>query len=638
MRLFIPYSTHRATRRGQGTAAIVALALGLAGAATTGLQAQTDDFNDGNDAGWTHFDLGGLGLNGAQYTFPADGAGGRAYRIYAPPPLVDVGAPALAISYTAPIYTRFVIGVDVLNWATGINQAFGIFGRASEIGFPTIDGYVMNYNVADGDLQINEITDVGGQNTRAELAVALDPREGPYRWVFSGYDNNFLGQVFRLPDTLNPIASVIGTGVIGYEAGHSGLFVFNRDGNFTAPTSFADATYDNFVSSAPPAGSLRATVLELQPPPGGVTRTVPAVIKVAIVDRETAVDPASVQLTVDGQLIPTSALTVANEVVVPNNLDPFPGVTVTYTAPAPSDLAGVHTNRVSFRDQTGFTQTHEWTYTFAYLKAANAAPPGSGRDPGFSVRLVQSLQNQPLANSLARAEQQLATPPQIPIDLTTNTTAQVINFTQRLVPDDPPPADGNFQDAATFPGLDPFGNTDDIAMEVLAYLELTAGRHTFGVTSDDGFELRSGASFTDPNALVLGVKTSGTYDGTFDVIAEATGLYPFRLVWFERGGGAHLELFTVDPATGDRLLVNDPAQPRAIRAFREVAQPEVILQAAGAVTGPYAQDAGAVVNQPTKTITTTASGATRFYRLVGGAALRFKTVSVQGTQVTLTYE
>ncbi|MBK9138450.1 MAG: hypothetical protein IPM17_06755 [Verrucomicrobia bacterium] len=631
-------SSSSSSRRGLAAAWAVAVAASCSFVAAPGLRAQTDDFNDGNDAGWSRFDLALLGLNGAQYSFPADSSGGRAYRIYAPPPVVDVGAPALAISYTAPLYTRFVIGVDVLNWATGVNQAFGIFARAAEIGFPTIDGYVMNYNVADGDLQINEITDVAGQNTRAELAVALDPRNGPYRWVFSGYENNFLGQVFRLPDTVNPIASVIGSGVIGYDRGQSGLFVFNRDGNVTAPTSFADATFDNFAASAPPPGSLRATVFELQPTPGGVARTIPAAIKVAIVDRETAVDPGSVQLTVDGQVIPSSALTVDNEVVVPNTFEPFPGVTVRYTAPAPANLAGVHTNRVTFRDHTGFTQTHEWTYSYAYLKAAHALPPGSGRNPGFSVRLVQSIQNQPLPNSLARAEQQLATPPQIPVDLTTNTTAPVINFTQKLVPDNPPSADGHFEDAATFPGIDPFGNTDDIAMEVLAYLELPAGAHTFGVTSDDGFELRSGASFTDPDALVLGAKTSGTFDGTFDVIAETAGLYPFRLVWFERGGGAHVELFTLDPASGERVLVNDLSQPRAIRAFRDVVRPQVKLQAAAAVNGPYADDPAATVNEQTRTITTSASGATRFYRLVGGAALRFKTVALEGTQLTMTYE
>jgi hypothetical protein len=612
---------------------VLTLALALLPAAV----GQSDDFNDGNDTGWTHFDLGALGLNGAQYTFPTNAPGDRAYRIYAPPPVADVGAPALAISYAAPDYTRFVISVDVLNWATGIDQAYGIFARASDIGFPTIDGYTMNYNVADGDLQINEITDLGGQDTRAEVAVALNPSTGPYRWVFSGYEYNFLGQVFLLSDLVNPIASVVGVGVVGYDSGKGAVFVFNRDSNVTAPTSFGDATFDNYNASAPPAGSLRAAVLELQPTPHNVARAVPVPIKVAILDRETTVNPGSVVLTVDGQVVPSSSLTIENQVVVPNNAEPFPGVTITYTNTGVADLAGVHTNKVTFQDNTVTSQTYEWTYTFAYLRAINSTPPGSGRDPGFAVRLVQSITNQPLANSLARAEQQLAVPPQIAIDLTTNTTLPVINYTQNLVPNDPPSADGHFEDYATFPGIDPAGNTDDIAMEILAYLDLPAGTHTFGVTSDDGFQLRSGATLTDPNALVLGEKATGTYDGTFDIIAEQAGVYPFRMVWFERGGGAHVELFSVNRTTGERTLINDATS--TIKAFKSVAAPAMGLQSSPSLSpASFQDDNSAVVNTETKTITTAQAGSQRFYRIKSGTALRIKTTQVSGGNVTLTYE
>ena len=56
------------------------------------------------------------------------------------------------------------------------------------------------------------------------------------------------------------------------------------------------------------------------------------------------------------------------------------------------------------------------------------------------------------------------------------------------------------------------------------------------------------------------------------------------------------------------------------------------------MNGPYADELCATINEQTKTITTTASGSARFYRLVGGSALKFKTVAVQGTQVTMTYE
>jgi hypothetical protein len=627
----VPVVTRRAA------AMLAVLALLIPGPAVL---AQSDDFNDGNDAGWTHFDLAAVGLNGAEYTFPDVGAGDKAYRVHAPAPVADVGAPALSITYRGtPDYTRFQISVDVLDWASGVNQAYGIFARASDIGFPTIDGYVMNYNVADGDLQINEITDLGGQDTRAEVPVGLTPGTTRYRWVFSGYDNNFLGQVFALPDAANPIASVTGSGVVAYAEGKGGLFVFNRDGApHDAAAKIADATFDNYSAVAPAAGSLRATAIELQPQPNGVARAIPVPIKLAILDRETTVNADSVILTVDGQVIPRSNLTIENQVVVPNNTELLAGVTITYTNASVASLTGLHTNRVTFQDDTGTSQTNEWTYSFAYLPARNSTPPGSGRDPGFAVRLVQSIANQPLANSLSRAEQQLAVPPQIAIDLTTNTTVSVINYTQNPVPNDPPSADGHFEDFATFPGIDAAGNTEDIAMEVLAYLELPAGTHTFGVTSDDGFQLRSGVSPTDPGALVLAEKASGTFDGTFDIIAEQAGVYPFRLVWFERGGGAHVELFTVDRVSGERTLVNAATSP--VKAFQSVvAPPSVVLQSSPSVlAAEFQNDSSAVVNTDTKTITTAQSGGQRFYRLQSGAALRILTTRVSGGTVTLTYE
>src|SRR6185503_2615069 len=136
--------------------------------------AQSDDFNDGNDAGWTKLDLTVAG-SPATYTFPDDGTGGKAYRIKAnAPTFTDQVGPARAFSYQAPDYTRFSAAVDVINWDLTVDQAFGLLVRASSIGLGTTDGYVMNYNSADGDLQINEIAGES-PNTIAEVSVPFDP-------------------------------------------------------------------------------------------------------------------------------------------------------------------------------------------------------------------------------------------------------------------------------------------------------------------------------------------------------------------------------------------------------------------------------------------------------------------------------
>src|ERR1051326_1327881 len=55
---------------------------------------QSDDFNDGDDIGWVHFDLGA-----STYSFPDDGFAGKAYRIFSPAPGNTNLGPARAFSY-----------------------------------------------------------------------------------------------------------------------------------------------------------------------------------------------------------------------------------------------------------------------------------------------------------------------------------------------------------------------------------------------------------------------------------------------------------------------------------------------------------------------------------------------------------
>lgn len=52
----------------------------------------------------------------------------------------------------------------------------------------------------------------------------------------------------------------------------------------------------------------------------------------------------------------------------------------------------------------------------------------------------------------------------------------------------------------------------------------------------------------------------GSTDSSFQFYVPAAGVYPFRLVWFNGGGDANLEWFTIDDA-GVRTPINDPASP-----------------------------------------------------------------------------
>src|SRR5436309_3446831 len=106
--------------------------LGL-GAASIGL-AQTDNFNDSNDVGWTHYDpLGGLGAPAASFTFP----GGNSYRIAdpaRPSGFQGAGQARAGALYSASNYTDFYIEVDLLNWNNSIDQAVGILARITSPG------------------------------------------------------------------------------------------------------------------------------------------------------------------------------------------------------------------------------------------------------------------------------------------------------------------------------------------------------------------------------------------------------------------------------------------------------------------------------------------------------------------------
>ena len=102
-----------------------------------------------------------------------------------------------------------------------------------------------------------------------------------------------------------------------------------------------------------------------------------------------------------------------------------------------------------------------------------------------------------------------------------------------------------------FPGLT--GTADDFAVEANALVTIpTAGSYSFGVNSDDGFQLTiSGATTSAVNnsSTPVGSDTisyanpRGANDtiGVFD-FAQA-GDYQLSLVYYERGGGASAELF-----------------------------------------------------------------------------------------------
>jgi hypothetical protein len=139
---------------------------------------------------------------------------------------------------------------------------------------------------------------------------------------------------------------------------------------------------------------------------------------------------------------------------------------------------------------------------------------------------------------------------------------------------------------------------------------------------------------------VLAEQLSGTFNGTLEFAAEAEGLYPFRLVYFERGGGAHVELFQVNRSNpNDRILINDTTVPSAIRAWRTVALPEITVESAATLdAGAFSPDTTGTIDTVNQRITMPLNGAVRFYRLSATTALTIESIAVEGDQVILTYQ
>lgn len=320
----------------------------------------------------------------------------------------------------------------------------------------------------------------------------------------------------------------------------------------------------------------------------------------------------SVRLTLDG-------LDVSNQLQITaagdrSTLKHFP------VAPLPSGSS--HTAVLTFTDDAAspqsFTETLSFVVeTYTTLTAAQAVPASAVdlASSGFTLRVVQGRDNAAwpsadLPNSTSRGELQLAG---LLVEPSTHLlvpnfavpgpgpqgtyAAETINLNQEMNPGGNATEIGNFQSTSTpalpdqpipgIPGTDPDspGNLDNVAAEVVGYLELPAGLHRLGVNSDDGFRVTAAADPRDPGAVSLGVFSGGrgSSDSLFYVLAEQAGLYPVRLIWYEGGGGANLEFFSVDRAdlrAGRKILLNDRADAAGLKSY---ARPAVNLPPAATV-------------------------------------------------------
>jgi hypothetical protein len=293
----------------------------------------------------------------------------------------------------------------------------------------------------------------------------------------------------------------------------------------------------------------------------------PNAFGVQLTDGSTTVTPSSIAVTING--------TAMTPVVSQSSTTPKV-TTVTLPVTTPLSTGSNFAQFVYSTSAGSFTNT--WGFTVAappnIVNSAWAVTGVNTADKGFQYRPWNSL-GQP--TTVWWTEEQLAGlhgPNNA--DLSILNDGAYFDYTGFVNFDIAGP-DGNFQAHAAgtffpnypeipFPGLPGAnGQTDNSSFEMLTYLEFSQpGVYTMGVNSDDGFKVTVGPNPADWFALNLGQYDGGrgSSDTLFSFTIPAAGFYPFRLIYYNGGGGMNCEWFMVN-ADGSKILINDPAAPES---------------------------------------------------------------------------
>jgi hypothetical protein len=442
-----------------------------------------------------------------------------------------------------------------------------------------------------------------GQGTRTNL-VSFDPTEWHEFWIVLRKDPANVGThqgYIYMNGSLTPQIFKI---TAGNGSDYSGFSYLAIGATATPQNAALDIDFVGYKLGA-------------EFPPGAFDNLPPEVENIAP-SSGTRYYPASAGLSFTVQTVSTNTLPESGFRLLLNGTDLSAGLVISGTGQDRSAqfnelLAEVeYEAEIIVSDQAGRSSTNKITFntlTPPPLPVDLAFPLTAARtdSPGFIAKVVQANTfSGILPNTAARAEAQLAGTlpdpatgqpylndafPGLNPDGTHNESlinwnqngggfgAEQGNFISPDFPDDPIPG---------IPGFD--GHMDNIAAEILTYLELPAGPHLFGVNSDDGFVLYTGANPNDFFAIPLGRFDGGrgAANSYFMFTAPVAGLYPFRLVYYEGSGDASLEWFSVEGAThlpgdgpveGEKILINDRSHPQGIKAWRAVtasAKPYVI--------------------------------------------------------------
>lgn len=202
----------------------------------------SDDFNDGNDDGWTRLNpLQAVGGSGT-YSFP----GGNSYRIQAgASPNADLLGQARLGSLREDVsQTAFRVSLDIVATNAALQQDIGILARVTDPGLGTLNGYSATIDTDESTVYLSRL-DGETPTTIESQEMALDEAKD-YRMVFHGFEGQLLVEIFEFPDLETPIGSVLGFDDFHSE-GLTGIFASAGVADGTV-----DVTYDNFRADDAP--------------------------------------------------------------------------------------------------------------------------------------------------------------------------------------------------------------------------------------------------------------------------------------------------------------------------------------------------------------------------------------------------
>lgn len=242
-------------------------------------------------------------------------------------------------------------------------------------------------------------------------------------------------------------------------------------------------------------------------------------------------------------------------------------------------LDSTNTVRLVTQNTNESAVTNEWSFvvidSIAALPANLAFPSAAGRQRGFTAHFVEPALPAAPSNFLDQADAVLAgshgpSGDSIPVIAQSLVAIQTANLTVQQDDIDAGIQRGLFSGDILLPGL--IQPATNVAMELIAFLALERGSHRFGIYCNDACRLSAGHNPFVTNVVLFQCNTSREAgEIQFDFLAEATGIYGFRLVWKHEGNDGSLEWYSIDRNTGIRTLINDTTKPNPILAYRQMA-------------------------------------------------------------------